>query len=71
MTAINPEAFAKAERLTVQVQSKVTPSEHEQLVHIRDELHSMGLADVTLSSLVRTFVVAGIRAWEDEKEAKQ
>jgi len=67
MTVLRPEQFAKGERLTVQVQSKVTPSEYEQLVQIRKELTAGGVPDVTISSLVRTFVSAGIRAYEDAK----
>ena len=71
MTVLRPEAFAKGERLTTQVQSKVTPSEFERLVGIRDELQAAGFSDVTISSLVRTFVVTGIRAYEADLEAGQ
>jgi hypothetical protein len=68
MTVLNLDAFGKAERLTVPAQTKLTPSEHAQLVQIRDELHSEGLPDVTISSLIRTFVIAGIRAFKAESE---
>jgi hypothetical protein len=68
MTVLNLDAFGKAERLTVPAQTKVTPSEYEQLVQIRDKLHSQGLTEVTISSLVRTFVIAGIRAFKAESE---
>ena len=64
--ALDLQAFAKAERLTVPAQTKLTPSEHARLLEIRDELHSQGLTEVTVSSLLRTFAVSGIRVFEDE-----
>jgi hypothetical protein len=68
LTVLKPEAFTKAERLTVPAQTKVTPSEYKQLEQIRDQLKLQGLTDVTISSLVRTFVIAGIRAFNAESE---
>jgi hypothetical protein len=67
MTLFTPDLFGKAERLTEQVQAKVTPSEYRRLVEIRDELHSLGLTDVTISSLLRTFLITGIRAYTAEQ----
>ena len=67
MTVHNLEAFAKAERLTVPAQTKLTRSEYDQLVQIREDLRRRSL-DVTISSLVRTFVLAGIRAFYLESE---
>ena len=69
MTVLRLEDYAKAERLTAQIQAKITPSEYEDLLQIRKELHSRGLTNVTVSSLVRTFVLSGIRAFKAEVEA--
>lgn len=71
MAVIRPEAFGKEERLTAQVQAKVTPSEYAELVAIRDELLDLGVADVSISSVTRTFLVAGIRAYRDGDQSNQ
>lgn len=71
MTVLRPEAFGRAERLTAQVQTKVTPTEYDELVAIRDELIALGATDVSISSLVRTFIGTGIRAYRSVEDADE
>lgn len=55
--------FTTPERLTVHVQTKLMPTEQQRLVQIRDELHAQGHTDITLSAIVRTFLLAGMQQY--------
>lgn len=69
MTVLNLEAFAKPERLTTQLTTKVTPSEHQELLEALEVLKDAGADEVTTSSFVRTAVMTFARAVKAEKEA--
>lgn len=59
--------FAAPERLTVHVQTKLMPTEQQRLVQIRDELHAQGHTDITLSAIVRTFILAGMQQYRADQ----
>ena len=69
MTVLRPEAFARPERLTVQATTKLTPTEHREVLEVLDELQDQGVEGVTLSSLTRTALLGWIRAYKAEREA--
>jgi hypothetical protein len=64
-------ASAKPERLSKLAQTKLTPAEFQRLEAIRDELNSGEGGQVTISSLLRTFALHGLRVAEEELRLNQ
>lgn len=60
------EDLASPERRTVHAQTKLTPSEHADLESVRAELSRRGV-DTTLSSLIRAFVLSGVRDFKGDR----